>query len=85
MRLWSALEHVCGQRISRGEEDLRVECVVGIPDLPELAGRSFQCWLVTQPAKMGGLGLLSLVKTCPAPSLGGLEMALPHMVGGEGE
>ena len=44
-----------------------------------------QHWLVAQPVKFGGLGLRSLVETCPAAFLGGLEMALPHMVGDEEE
>ena len=84
-RLWTALEQVCGQHIPKGEEGLGVECVLQVPGVPELVGRSFQRWLVAQPVKLGGLGLRSLVETCPAAVLGGLEMALPHMVGDDGE
>ena len=35
--------------------------------------------------KLGGLGLRSLVETCPAAYIGAVEMAIPHMVGGEEE
>ena len=37
--------------------------------------------MVGVSVKLGGLGLRSLVETCPAAFLGGLEMSLPHMVG----
>ena len=33
----------------------------------------------TQPVKLGGLGLRSLVETCPAAFVGRVEMAIPHM------
>ena len=80
-----ALEQVCGQHIPRTQEGLGVKCVLSIPSVPELAGRSYQRWMAGQPVKLGGLGLRSLVETCPAAFIGGVEMAFPHMVGGEGE
>jgi hypothetical protein len=76
---------VCGQNIPRSEEGLGVECVLRVGGVPGLADRSFQHWLVAQPVKLGGLGLRSLVETFPAAFIGGLEMALPHMVGSDEE
>ena len=84
-RLWSALEQVCGQHIPKTDEGLGIECVVELRNVPQLAGKSYQSWMVRQPIKLGGLGLRSLVETCPAAFLGGVEMALPHMVGEEGD
>ena len=50
-----------------------------------MAGRSYQSWMIRQPIKLGGLGLRSLVETCPIAFVGGCESALPHMVGVDGE
>ena len=41
--------------------------------------------MIAQPVKLGGFGLRSFVETCPAAFIGGLEMALPHMVGSDEE
>ena len=71
-RLWSALEQIAGQhRIPRREEGLGVECVVEVPEVPELQGRSFQQWLTAQPVKLGGCGLRSLAETSPGAFIGG--------------
>ena len=67
------------------DEGLGVECVLNVPNVPELAGRSYQHWMKSQPIKLGGVGLRSLVETCPAAYIGAVEMAIPHMVGGEEE
>ena len=83
-RLWAGLEQVAGQlRIPRREEGLGVECVVDLPEVPELQGRSYQCWMAAQPVKLGGCGLRSLTETRYPAFLGGLEMSLPFMVDGE--
>ena len=83
-RLWTALEQLASQpRIPRGEEGLEVECVLDLPGVPSLQGRSYQRMLVAQPIKLGGLGLRSLEETRFPAFLGGLEQALPYMVAGE--
>ncbi len=83
-RLWAALEQVAGQpRIPQGEEGAGVECVLDLSAVPSLQGRSFQRLLVSQPVKLGGLGLRSLAETSFPAFLGGLEQALPYMVAGE--
>ena len=83
-KLNSALEKMCGQHIPMTDEGLGVECVLDVTDIPELSGRSYQQWMKTQPVKLGGLGLRSLVETCPAAFIGGVEMAIPHLAGGGG-
>ena len=83
-RLWAALEQVSGQsHIPRVEERGGVECVLALPGVPQLEGRSFQHLLVPQPVKLGGCGLRSLVEMRHPAFLGGLEQALPYMVAGE--
>ena len=83
-RLWAAVEQVSGQpHIARGEEGGGVECVLELPGIPELEGRSYQHLLVPQPVKLGGCGLRSLVETRFPAFIGGLEQALPFMVVGE--
>ena len=77
--IWLALEGMCGQHIPKGEEGSDVECVVNVPGVPELRGRSFQKHLIGQPIKLGGIGLRPLAETCPAAFLGGIEMSLPHL------
>ena len=43
-RLWQALEQPAGQhRIPRGEEGAGVECVLSLPTVPSINGRSYQC------------------------------------------
>ena len=54
---------------------------LGLPlQLPidDLDGRSFQQWVIRQPVKSGGFGLISKVEVIPAAFIGGLEQALPH-------
>ena len=83
-RLWAAVEQVSGQpHIAREEEGGGVECVLELPGIPDLDGRSFQHLLVPQPVKLGGCGLRSLVETRFPAFIGGLEQALPYMVVGE--
>ena len=67
------------------DEGLGVECVLNFSDVPELDGRSYQHLMINQPIKLGGVGLRSLVDTCPAAYIGAAEMALPHMVGDDEE
>ena len=83
--VWSVLEQICGQHIPKEEEGLGTECVVVVPQVPLLAGGSFQSTLIKQPIKLGGIGLRSLVETCPVAFLGGVEMSVPHMVVSEDE
>ena len=83
-RLWAALEEVSGQpHIARGEEGGGVECVLELPGVPQLEGRSFQHLLVPQPVKLGGCNLRSLVETRFPAFIGGLEQALHFMVVGD--
>ena len=82
--LWDLLQHATKLHIPRVEEGLGVECVLQVPGVVSLEGRSFQRWLVNQPVKQGGLGLRSLAETSPAAFIGGVEMSLPHFVGEEG-
>ena len=85
-RLWAALEQVAGQsRIPWGEEGLGIECVVAVPGVPELQGRSFQWWVAAQPIKLGGCGLRSLAETSPVAFISVVEATIPHLVGVEGE
>ena len=41
--------------------------------------------IISQPVKLGGCGLRSLAELRHAAFVGGVEMSLPHMVGGEDE
>ena len=83
-QLWAALEQVASQPcIPRGEEGLGVECILDLPGIDSLQGRSYQRFLIAQPVKLGGLGLRSLEETRYPAFLGGLEQALPRMVAGE--
>ena len=82
--LWDLLQHATKLHIPRVDEGLGVECVLHVPGIVSLQGRSFQHWLVQQPVKQGGLGLCSLVETSPAAFIGGVEMSLPHFIGEEG-
>ena len=70
--------------IPKGEEGLGVECVLSVPGINSLQGRSFQRWLVHQPVKLGGLGLRSQVETSVAAFIGGVDMSLPHFTRKEG-
>ena len=47
-------------------------------------GRSFQQIVMSQPVKMGGLGLRKNEETSLPAFIGGLELALPHLVGPSG-
>ena len=81
-RLWEALQQVSGQsHIPRGEEGLGIECVVQVPGVPGLEGRSYQSWVAAQPVNLGGLGLRSLVETRLPAFIEGVEQAFPHMMG----
>ena len=79
---WRLLELTAGQHIPRSDEGLGVECVLQPPGLPaSLQGRSYQQWLAGQPVRLRGLGLRSLLETSPAAFVGGVEMAVPRLVG----
>ena len=82
--LWDMLQHCTRLHIPRAEEGLGVECVLGLPGVASLQGRSFQRWLVHQPVKLGGLGLRSQVETSAAAFIGGVEMSLPTFTGEDG-
>ena len=82
--LWDLLQHCTRLYIPKTEEGLGVECVVNLPGVNSLQGRSFQKWLIHQPVKLGGLGLRSQLETSAAAFIGGVEMSLPHFTGEEG-
>ena len=80
-RLWAAVEH-----IPTGEEGMGVECVLNLPGVPQLEGRSFQALLVRQPVNFGGCGLRSMVETRLPAFIGGAGASpSPHGGGGESE
>ena len=82
---WQLLEFATGLHIPRAEEGLGVECVLMAPGLPpSLRGRSFQSWQVRQPVRLHGLGLRSLLETCPVAFIGGVEMSVPLLTGEQG-
>ena len=81
---WSILETVARISIPRsvtvhqgggGAEAFQSE------EVDWLHGATFQQLLATQPIKLGGLGLRSVVETSPAAYVGGVEMSLPHFTG----
>ena len=81
-KLWAVLEKLAGQpRIPRREEGLGVECVLRLPGIQSLEDRSYQQLISAQPVKLGGLGLRSLQETRLAAFIGGVEQAIPHMLG----
>ena len=61
--LWDLLEHNTRLHIPKGEEGLGVECVLDVPGIQSLQGRSFQSLLVHQSVKLDGLGIRSQVET----------------------
>ena len=83
--IWFVLENIVSQHIPEHDEGGDIECVVNVPQVPQLSGRSFQMTIIRQPIKLGGLGLRSQAETCPAAFLGGIEMSIPHMVNLENE
>ena len=52
--LWDMLEHVTKLHIPKGEEGLGIECILQVPGITSLQGRSFQNILIRQPVKKGG-------------------------------
>ena len=82
---WSALEQIAGQRVPKTDEGKGYECVVDLPTVPELQGKSFQYWQAQQPVKLGGLGLRSIEDTILAAFIGGVEMVIPHLATSEGD
>ena len=83
-RLWTALEQVSGQHhIARADEGRGTECILQLPGIQQLEGRSFQHLQVPQPVKLGGCGLRSAEETMYPAFIGGLEQALPFMVAGD--
>ena len=83
-RLWTALEQVSGQHhIARADEGAGTECILQLPGIQQLEGRSFQHLQVPQPVKLGGCGLRSAEETMYPAFIGGLEQALPFMVAGD--
>ena len=81
--LWGMLEAATGLHIPRGEEGLGVECVLQVP-VRGLEAHSYQQLLARLPIRERGMGVRSLVETCPAAFLGGVEMALPFITGEQG-
>jgi hypothetical protein len=70
--LWGMLESATGLHIPRVEEGLGIECVLRLP-VQGLEGQSYQQWLARLPIRERGMGLRSLVDTCPAAFLGGVR------------
>ena len=81
--LWGMLESATGLHIPRGEEGLGVECVLGVP-VRGLKGQSYQQWLARLPICERGMGMRSMVETCPAAFIGSVEMFLPFLAGEDG-
>ena len=82
------LEKLLGLAIPLQEDALRqpplgYDCPLDVP-VDSLRGRSFQSLVTSQPVKMGGLGLRSNLETSLPAFIGGLELALPHLVGADG-
>ena len=85
-KLWAALEKLAGQtRIPRGEEGMGVECVLELPGVTSLQGRSYQRLLAAQPVKLGGLGRRELAETIYPAFVGAVEQAIPYMLGSDGQ
>ena len=86
-KLWEVVEHLAGHdRIPQGEEGMGVECVLQLPGVVEaLQGRSYQRLIAAQPVKLGGLGRRELQETSPAAFIGGVEQAIPFMLGQDGK
>ena len=78
--LWNVLECCASSSIPRGHEGLGWECPMTAPVAAWL-GRSYQDFKVRMPARMGGLGLSSMVDLIPAAFVGGVQQSLPHFVG----
>ena len=77
--LWAVLEAACGFQVPRwGEQD---GLVLRVPEVPCLDRRTFQEWVVRQPARLHGWGLRSLREVCGPAWLGTLETAVPFMAG----
>ena len=86
-KLWEMVEHLAGHiRIPQGEEGMGVECVLQLPGVVEaMQGRSYQRLIAAQPVKLGGLGRRELQETSPAAFIGGVEQAIPYMLGLDGK
>ena len=85
-KLWGALEKLDGQaRIPQGDENMGVECVLDLGGEASLQGRSYQRLVAAQPVKLGGLGRREMKETIFPAFLGGVEQALPYMVGSDGQ
>ena len=82
--LWNLLEYATKLHIPGRDESLGTECILQVPDVSFLHGRSFQSLLIRQPVKLGGLGLRSMEETSKAAYIGGVEMSLPHFAGDGG-
>ena len=82
--LWNLLEYATKLHIPGRDESLGTECVLQVPEVSFLHGRSFQSLLIRQPVKLGGLGLRSMEETSKAAYIGGVEMSLPHFAGDGG-
>ena len=62
-----------------------MECLVEVPGVPGLQGKSYQSWIAAQPVNLTGLVLRSLVETSTAAYVGGIKQAIPHMLGQNGQ
>lgn len=65
---------------------IAVDCRLHYPqgrviDLQVPGRKIYQEWVVHQPIKTGGLGVMSLVEINPAAYLGALETAIPSFTG----
>ena len=77
------LEKLLGLAIPLKDNGMDYECPLSVP-VASLANYSFQRMVIQQPVKFGGSGIRSNAETCLPAFVGGLELALPHLVGPDG-
>ena len=81
--LWAVLEQAAGQKIPRWEQGLGYECVLN-PPIDSMTQLSFQELFIRTPIRQKGFGLRSMLTTCPAAFIGGVEKSLPMFSGEQG-
>ena len=79
-RAWAVLEQAVGQMIPRWEQGLGYECVLK-PPIDNMTQLSFQELFIRTPIRQKGSGLRSMLTTCPAAFIGGVEKSLPMFFG----
>ena len=63
--LWKVLQVSAGSSIARGRgHNTDLECILDVP-VDGLRGKTFQEWAVSQPVRMGGIGIGSQLESSP--------------------